>query len=447
MDDVMTPNSNADVPARPSFSYSAVTIAVFGILVVLVKLFARNGGWAEIDATKFHFAIIDYFIVSGFDWNYPQVAPMYPGMHVFFAIIARLLHLGPLVPTDWASFAIQSIWGISFVVAAVAITHRVHALTARVERPLLLLILLCSSYPIASWIWPTTELGAYAAMYGLIALSIGRTALTLPQALQFAGLAAIATLFRQNYAAFALAPVVTYGLACLFRRNDIRAGVLAVQTLPLVVVGVIVLAFTLKWGGLIAPQMAQVGMVSRFEFSQIENLIGLIGLVGFPFVVLAAQSIAGQRVLLAALGLVSLAGGFLLETVWPLVYDRSSGHWGSLIWAIVERQDGLHLGHLPIVLLLTLGLFVLLTLLYQCLADRFVDPVLVLLALMAASLLPQALVFQRYSEVTMLSTLAIVLLRRQPVAGYTRLFIYAWFGLYALVSFARPVLALTGLSG
>lgn len=422
-------------------------IIAFVAAVVLTKLLARSGGWAELDATQFHFAIIDYFITNGFDWNYPQVAPMYPGMHAFFAGIARALHLGPLVPTDWAAFAIQSIWGILYVGMATAIVIRTRTLTNRLDQPLLFLILVCSSYPIASWIWPTTELGAYASMYGLVAVSLGRAQLSLREALLFAGLAVISTLFRQTYAVFALSPVAVYALASLSGRTPFRAATLAIQTIPLIAVGVIVAAFTLKWGGLVAPEMAKAGMVSHMEFDQITNLVGLIGLVGFPFVILSLQLLRGDRWLIGAIAAASGVAAIAADRIWPMIYDHSIGHFGSLIWAVVQYQEARHLGHLPLISLLALGFFVLLTLLWQCWRERMIEPELILFGLMAGSLLPQSYVFQRYSEVAFLSLLGIALLRRVPVAGKTSLFLYAWFGAYLLVSFARPIAAISGLSG
>lgn len=443
----MTPDNVTRILPRKSGFGLPLLIASAWIAVVLVKIFARNGGWAEIDATKFHFAIIDYFIVSGFDWNYPQVAPMYPGMHVFFALFARTLHLGTLVPTDWAAFAIQSIWGIAFIVAAFAIVMRLHRLAPHVERPLLLLILLCSSYPIASWIWPTTELGAYACLYGMIALTVGRTELSLAQSLLFTALVTIATLFRQNYALFAFAPLGIYGLAWMCGRTDLRVIRLAIQVLPVAMVAAVVLAFTLHWGGLIAPEMARVGMVSSFEFAQIENLIALIGLVGFPFVLLAFRSMAGSRAQQVGLAVVSCMLAVAIDTVAPLVYDRDHGHFGSLVWAVVDRQSALHLGHLPMIALYTLGLYSLLAIIRRCVLTRRIESELIFLGLMALSLLPQALVFQRYSEVAFLATLGIAFLRDVPTTGFVRYLMFGWFGAYALVSLIRPIAAITGLSG
>lgn len=171
---------------------------LFAVAVVSVKPFVAPLGWAAFDAREYHFAVINYFVAHGFDFGFPPVLAMFPGMHAIFAGTARVLGLGELAFDGWPAFAMQSVVAALYIAALCRLW-----LVATAGRPgaaALLPPLFCSSYPVYSWLWPTTDLGADACYGALLLIALRPGLPDLRRAAAFAALTVLATVFRQIYA-------------------------------------------------------------------------------------------------------------------------------------------------------------------------------------------------------------------------------------------------------
>jgi hypothetical protein len=251
--------------------------------VAILKLVAPTKGWAASDAFNYHFPVINYFISHGFDGQYPNLLAMYPGMHLFFAAVARAFGLDSLAFDGIDAFLIQSIWGIAFLALSYWMLVRLCRTATQVAATSL--VVFSSSYILLPWLWPTTDLGTLVFFLGMLAAM--QLAETNPSAARlFASVCAVgAVLFRQSSATLGAAIL----LASQGRFASIGAGSgeiklkgLLADALPLVCSAITVGLIVWHWNGLVPPGFGK-HQAHGVNLIEAVHIVALTGLIGWPF--------------------------------------------------------------------------------------------------------------------------------------------------------------------
>jgi hypothetical protein len=422
-------------PRYNALAVAAISISVvYFILVLGLRSFTFGGGWASFDARMFHFPVINYFLGSQFDFDYPKdMIAMFPGMHMFFAAAGRIFNLNSMEYNGIAAFSIQTMFGLLLLGAMYKLSMAVCNSVAQLL--LLYSTSLSSSYTLYSWIWPTTELGSYAFYIFMLVILIGQNK-SARTSIVFSILTAASMLFRQSNATLSLAFAANQVLDNLKGGRPLvtRQFVIGL-VLPLLTAASIVGMLIYIWGGLVPPE-ARFHQPSVVNPVALAHMLALTGLIGWPF------AIWGWRILTAAPRLRGLAivgavlGALLLWLLLPLNFDHDHGRWGSIVWSIEEalRQTGF--GTATVCAEMAVGIFIWSGVVYRCLQAGTVFPEVLFFSLFTVSLMGQAISWQRYVEQQLLATLAISVVRSGP--RRTELVLATvWFGLYFLVSIIK----------
>jgi hypothetical protein len=410
------------------FAAIAFPLAYF-LLILALRNFAGRGGWADFDARSFHFRVINHFLESGFNFDYPQdLIAMYPGMHLFFAAVGRVLGLRTMAYDGLAAFAIQSIFGIVLCIAAYKLTLKL--CDSVLQAAFFLIATLSSSYISFSWISPTTELGS-SALYLLMIIILIDERSGLRDALGFSFLATASTLFRHSNAPLSAAFAANTMLqnrknGRLLFSNEIAFGLIP-PFCAACVIGLVLYVF----GGLTPPDFREEHQSGSINLVQIGHMVALTGLLGWPFVLFGWRTMSEPH----AHPMLAIGASAFLATIFcllvPMNYDPEHGRWGSAVWSIEEALRSHGLGKAAVWAELAIGFFVWIAIALQCGKARTVFPEIVLFGFFMASLLVQTVSWQRYIEVQLIVTLAIAFVRFRPTRTELLLFT-SWYSIYLL---------------
>lgn len=432
--------------SRKSISIAALAAGIiFPLVVLFLKLVSPNLGWAALDAKLFHFPVINYFIDKGIDLNYPPGLVMFPGMHAIFATVARLLRTGPLAFDGWPAFAIQSGWGLAYTAAVVQLFKK----TAQEGQPdaAWLLPMFCSSYPIYSWLWPTTDIGAYFCLFAMTLVAWDVREITLYKVTAFTVLAVVGTLFRQNYAVVSLGLFAGTILRDPLNIRHARLGPLALTLVPVALVAVLITFFIYIWGDVV-PAGIPHGSMRGINFVPLDHTFALTGLIAWPFILVAAKALRPSRRMLAVIGALSVVAAvasqqLLFSYMASAAYDREANRPGSLVWTLLQHVHGSGLDVVLLLIMLTVGFGIWLTVLFVCWREKSVPSEIVLFGLFLMSFLFQSMPWQRYVEVIILVTISVFFGRRVILTGALRWLVIGWFGLYAVLTLVKAGLGLS----
>lgn len=426
---------------RHSVIVSSLIVFMLLIIGIGVKLFQSEiaTGWAQGDAVKYHFPVINYFISQGIDWGYPRGIAMLPGMHVYFATVARILGISSLSPDGLAAFLIQTPFAIAYgavLALAVARTDTADGIPVHF-RWLLVPFLLSSGYAFESWVWPTTDLPSLLVFAGLIVVlqnGVARGAFTIADALVYSVLILMGTAFRQSFAPLAA------GLAAMVvltqpRATWLRPASLLCIALPLIAAGFIVLICLWGWGSLLPPDLQQLGSKS-VNYVAGAHVVALTGLIAWPFALSGSRIVAkredwwrSRQVWIIALSSALVAG--VLALIVPMTHDTSAGRYFSLVWSLQDARPLAPFRLYLVFLMLWTGSYIWSTIAFDALERRELNPELVILFIYISSLLFQSNSWQRYIETPMIISLTILFSRMFKPSALESIFILSW-GLFYL---------------
>lgn len=421
-----------DPPAASRFSPPLWALALGYIALVLaMRLLAQPNGWAAVDARGYHLPVINHFIAQGgISLDYPLGLSMFAGMHAAFAKVALALGFGPLPYDSLAAFGVQSIFGLAYVALLVA-TVRV-LLPQGQHRPLLFIIAASSSYVLASWLWPTTDVLSFTFYLAFVLLC----ALPPSPSVVIAGVvvAALTPFVRQNYAVLASAFAFRLVLEALMQRAWPSFKALVLSALPfLAALGALGVLFSL-WGGLVPPDRA--GVETGFSPATPFHALALAGVLCWPFArLLWGAENRGMPALLLACLITGLALAFII----PFEFNLAPGRNGSYVWQVLERLPAGVARKAAFGLMGGAGLYVLAGVIIAAWRARQVPPELAVFAPLFAALFLQRIAFQRYVELPLFLAIAGPSLRLMPLPRWRLALILLWFGLLFALGLAKEL--------
>ncbi|MBB5751861.1 hypothetical protein [Prosthecomicrobium pneumaticum] len=415
---------------------SVFAVAGFLLTYVLIVFslhgFSTGGGWAAQDSRFAHFPIINYFIQNGFDLGYPpdRIA-MFPGMHAVFALVAILFRLPELRFDGISALLIQSVFGVFFLSGVIRIASKLRLEPG--SATVLYLPVFSSSYPLFSWVWPTTDLGSLAFYVWMLVLLIPPRRWNASSAGAYSLLTALSLLFRQSNALLGAAPLADL-LVRRWRRGGGGAGlsVLAWATFPLLVAGLGAILLLSIWGALVPPGFAGMSAVGPNLVAG-AHILALTGLIGWPFaLVLLGQFGFASRTSLIV-GLAGLATTVLCVATMPLNFDPASGRFGSIVWTLQGPLSALHFEIVLVSLSIFVGSLIVIAMGVDCYRKKSIYPEIVMFFMFSVSLIAQRYSWQRYVEPQLLLTLG-VYCSRLPMIRIVLWIVIVWFALYGTLS-------------
>jgi hypothetical protein len=389
-------------------------------------------GWAIGDAHDYHFPIINYFIQHGFDLQYPSdLIAMFPGMHMYFAWVARVFGWSEVGFASREALLIQSVLGVSLLCAL----YRVAVNVAR--RPIAVVILmlpvLSSSFVLYSWVWPTTDLGSLAFYAWMLALLVGAPLPTVGTSLAHSLLSGAAVMFRQSYAVLSAATLANIIVRAITHRPEKpRLASLALSLPPMIVALGCVAWLISIWGGLVPPGF-QRHVANGFSIVSGAHIVALSGLIAWPFALPQWRALAKDRRLLTKALAGALAIAILSCIALPLEFNVAAGRYNSLIWNLPRVFLPHPFGIMFIGVLIAIGAFLWISMLLACCRKSDFPPEFVMFGLFALSLLVQKMAWQRYVEPQLLLTFGIYFSRQELTRNDSR-FIVAVYSAYGAVS-------------
>ncbi len=455
----MMPGSNHAMTSDRDFGPVGRLLGLFATLIfvlgVAVKLSWLNravdmdGNQAAFDAFYYHVPQINEFITNGFRTNYTNFVAMTPGLHVLYAYLARGLGITSFAYDSGLLFAIHSLWMIAYLALNVFIMRKVYE---RHSAGLIMVLpVLASSYPIYSWVWPTTDLPATVLYLAAIAIEF-RTWRETSRLILYAVLGAIGVLLRQHYGFLAAVPAGIMVANAIVQRQPIDYKRVLVYLLPVIPALLILGYFVSIWHGLVPPDQAY-HFAPFSEPVSLAHVLGFTGLLAFPFVVslwrllgqsatpvrsaadspLAAGDVrTATRILLAA-----AVTGLVAVALLPLNPSVEAGRYGSLLWTIEGKLASQLARDIYLWAAISLGTAIWLAVATVCWRRREAIPTIVLFAMFVGTLLVQEFCFQRYLEEPLLLTLAVFIVWQ---ARLPKLETWIWgtcFGAYTLLGWVK----------
>lgn len=421
-----------DPPAISRFSPPLWALALaFVALVVLMRLVAQPNGWAAVDARGYHFPVINHFLArGGFSLDYPLGLSMFAGMHAAFATLARALGFGPLAYDSLAAFGVQSVFGLAYVALLVATTRAL--LPQAQRRALLFFIAASSSYALASWLWPTTDVLSftfYLAFVLLCALPMSG-----PVVIAAVVVAALAPFVRQNFAVLASAFAFRLVLEALLRREWPGFKALVFSVLPfMAAIAALGVLFSL-WGGLVPPD--RTGTETGFAPATPFHALALAGVLCWPFAQMPwGQDNRAMMGVLAACLLIGLVLGFTL----PFDYNFAPGRNGSYVWQFLERLPSGMARKAAFGLMGGAGLYLFAGLAREVWGRRELAPELAVFAPLLAAQMLQRVAFQRYVELPLFLAIAGPSLRWLAPSPRRKAVILVWFAILFALGLAKEL--------
>lgn len=415
-----------------------VAAIIYIAVVITAKMSFPRTGWSVRDSHDYHFPVINYFLQHGLNRAYPLGLSMIPGMHVLFSGVATIFGLRSL---DWdgvPAFLIQSVGELLFLGAVTAL-YRLACARGSGSWPLLL-PLLCSSIPFASWLWPTTDLGPLVAFLCSILVLARTPRLSLASALTYAALVLVASLFRQNYATLGFA----YGFYYLI--ND-SAGCRVRPAFSLLCASIPVLASLTAigvaywlWHGLTPPTEQWHGSATTFHVTTVVHVLAYAGLMCWPVLLLLGISLRQQP--REALVILAVAAGLALLTMAlvPLSYDKEAGRVGSLFWSLIGPMPLSPWRYAVLAAVLLSGFLIALGIGWLSWQRRFLRPEIAALGLYVASLIVQSQPWQRYIEPQVIICVVLFFGFPPRQAATLRVIYAGWFSAYILVGLGKAYL-------
>ena len=164
--------SNGDFgPIGRLLGLVAVAIFALGVAVKLSWLHRTvdmAGNQAAFDAFYYHVPQINEFITNGFRADYTNFVAMTPGLHLLYAYLGHAFGITAFAYDSFLLFAIHSVWMVAYLALNLFIIRKVYE---RNNSGLIMVLpVLASSYPIYSWVWPTTDLPATVLYLTAIAI-------------------------------------------------------------------------------------------------------------------------------------------------------------------------------------------------------------------------------------------------------------------------------------
>jgi hypothetical protein len=435
------------VQRRGKMEFSTVVLfaGILFLLGIAVKIFwyhhsinleANQAAW---DAYYYHVPQINEFIAHGFRGHYQNFVAMTPGLHMLYAAIGIALGVKEFAYDSSLLFAIHSVWMVAYIGLNLAIIHKMYQ---RNDTALVMVLpLLASSYPIYSWVWPTTDLPATDLYLAAIVIEFhawrpawrsqaARLAI-------YAVLGAVGVMIRQHYGFLAAIPAGILIAEFLVRRerrlDPMRLLVYLSPVLPaLAVLGY----FIALWGGPVPPDQA-------FHYAPfgapiaLAHVLGFTGLIGFPFAVSLWRLLRENRIRPVWILISAIAVGLAAAAFLPLEPNVAAGRFGSLLWTIEGRIPFLAGRFVFLAGAIGFGAAIWLAVAALCVRRQQAIPTVVLFAMYTGTLLVQEYCFQRYVEEPILLTLAVFILWQ---ARLPRAETGLWgicFGAYMIVSWAK----------
>lgn len=419
---------------RTTFLVAAIAllIGVFSIWVL-----APPKGWAADDAHIWHFPVINFLIANGYGLDYdPDLIAMFPGMHVFFAFVARWLGIKQLSFDGLPAFLIQSIPGLLFLFGLFKIVRQ---LAVDLLSTLLLIVpVVSSSYVLYSWVWPTPDLGSLTFYIWMVVLLLKAPPLSPFAAITFSGLTVGAMLFRQSNAVlgFSLIPNVALGmLVSRPRSSDLRSIGLAMLPAVTALLGIGVLL--LIWGHVVPPHFVSYHSAKGLNAVNGVHTLALSGLVCWPFALRLLRSQGYRRTVLIPVAAMAVVVTLLCYLSVPLNYDKDAGRWGSLVWTMEQSLASFGLGSLFVCATIFVGATIWTLVAVRCWQARQMSPEISLFCVFAAGLLFESMSWQRYVEPQLLISLS-VFCAREKVNSLDGKIGLGWFSAYAVLSLMKP---------
>jgi hypothetical protein len=403
-------------------------IVVVGVWVAPIP----PANWAIGDARDYHFPIINYFIQHGFDLNYPpDLVAMFPGMHMYFASVARAFGWSELGFTSAKALLVQSVLGILLLCALYRVAVNVTRSPAAVV--ILMLPVLSSSFVLYSWVWPTTDLGSLAFYTWMLALLVVAPRPTAGTSLAHSLLTGAAVMFRQSSAVMGAASLANIIVRAITHRAKKPSLASIALSLPPIIVALVCVGWLISiWGGLV-PTGFQRHVANGFSIVSGVHIFALSGLIAWPFALPQWRVLAKDRRLLIGTLAGALAIAILCCMALPLEFNIEAGRSNSLIWNL-QRVFLHHPFDIAFVgVMIAIGSFLWISMLVACCKRSDFPPELVMFGLFAASLLVQKTAWQRYVEPQLLLTLGVYFSRQEMARNDSR-FIVAAYCAYGAIS-------------
>jgi hypothetical protein len=436
----------------------AILIFALGVAVKLswlhrvVDVDSNQAAW---DAFYYHTPQINEFITNGFRRDYANFVAMTPGLHVLYADLARVFGITAFTYDSGLLFAIHSLWMIAYLALNVFIIRKVYE---RNNAGLIIVLpVLASSYPVYSWVWPTTDLPATVLYLAVIAIKF-RDVRETPQLVFYAALGAVGVLLRQHYGFLAAVPAGIYVADTIVQRTRLDVRRLFVYLMPVIPALLILGYFVWIWHGLVPPDQAY-HFAPFSEPISLAHVLGITGLLGFPFAIslwrllIAAPTSARQGFTVYALDRHGLSGdarftvtgilvaammcGVLAVALLPLDPSVETGRYGSMFWTIEGKLPSQLARDVYLWAAISFGTAIWLAVATLCWRRREAIPTIVLFAMFVGTLLVQEFCFQRYLEEPVLLTLAVFIAWQTHLPKF-EMWIWGFcFGAYALLGWVK----------
>ena len=383
-----------------------------------------NDNQAAFDAFYYHTPQINEFIANGFRADYTNFVAMTPGLHLLYASLAHVLGVTAFTYDSLLMFGIHSLWMIAYLALNVFIIRQVYQ---RHDSGLVIALpILASSYPIFSWIWPTTDLPATVLYLAAIAIEF-RGLREIPRLLFYTLLGAVGVLLRQHYGFLAAVPAGMLVLNAIVQRTRLDVRRLFLYLVPVIPALLILGYFVSIWHGLVPPDQA-------YHFAPFSapvalvHMLGFTGLIAFPFAIslwrllvtaptsarqglgvynLDRHSLAGDSRTIGRIIIAAVICGLAAVALLPLEPSVPAGRYGSMLWTIEGKLHSQFLRDVYLWAAISFGSAIWLAVATLCWRRREVIPTVVLFAMFVGTLLVQEFCFQRYLEEPILLTLAV----------------------------------------
>jgi hypothetical protein len=405
----------------------ALLIFALGVAVKLSWLHRTvdtDANQAAFDALFYHTPQINEFINHGFSSDYANFVAMTPGLHILYAYLARALGITAFTYDSFVLFGIHSLWMVAYLALNVFIIRRVHE---RHKAGLIIALpVLASSYPIYSWIWPTTDLPATVLYLAAIVVEFYGLRQT-PRLIFYALLGAVGVLLRQHYGFLAAVPAGILVMDAIVKRSRLDIRRMFIYLIPVIPALLILGYFVSIWHGLVPPDQAY-HFAPFSEPVSLAHVLGFSGLLCFPFAIslwrLLMTSPTSARQGLAVYGLdrhgfagdprtgvriliIAVLFGLIAVAVLPLDPSVETGRYGSIFWTIEGKLPSQFLRDVYLWAAISFGTAIWLAVATLCWRRREVIPTVVLFTMFVGTLLVQEFCFQRYLEEPLLLTLAV----------------------------------------
>ena len=402
----------------------------------LKDLRTNEAAW---DDFYFHMPQINYFLANGFNNGYHSFVAMIPGMHLLYAGLAFLFGVSHLDYQNNLIFALHSFWVVLYISCALYIAYRLSEINS--VRPIVFIVpLLCSSYPVYSWIWPTTDLPMTVLFFAISFIEIRITKSKELKIIHYSILSAVGVLVRQSFIFIAFVPLTVLIVNLIqYRKNpQVYLPMQAlISFLPICVSLPILIYFVVIWNGVVPPGFERhTGSISEAGVV-LAHVLAFSGVLGAPYTICLMRLLRWKTLTLLGLFLVALVAAIASTTYLPLDPNPVDGRYGSIIWTIEAKLPGEHIRHFFMFAVIALGTWIWISAWCVCYREGRTDAVLLAFGLYTLTLMLQKFNFQRYLEIPVILTLTVFVGLHGSLSRWEQRILLVWYGFYALVSLAK----------